>query len=506
MKPELIKFVAGTKAKASEVNENFEKVLNYAETASAIVSFDIETEYKFGQWVLGEVEGKSGIYESLVEENRGHLLSDETYWKYIFDTDIMSDLEEELISLTQNVGLPTFSTNSGNTDENGNADLLYLPSMGTQQVSFQLDGTTTIRGYHTNNSDTSQIKFGYWYNDAGSGVSSSTAKHIFAMPKTTPIAFTIEENCATNGRYSNATLTLTFDDNSTEVISLGTITNSTAPFEVGYSESGKSVVSIEFYGLWTFPSDQNNGAGVIIKPKYETITISTSTSCYFKVGGNYPNLIATSTEKTFEKSYLEPITVEADRTYNVFISEAVNPYALASTIYRQKTEPTANTNDVWLNTSVQPYKAYKYNGSEWEEFLDVPIGSMVVSGGIITSVETFEYNLTLKKVTSNMPSSKYIDLEIGANYTNYTAPADGWLQICVEISGNGLSTGNFFAVEGWTKTIGTLWQCGIIYNHSNTFAGMIPLTKGEVFSIKYANPPTNQSWQVFRFYYAEDEV
>lgn len=80
MKPELIKFVSGTKAKASEVNENFEKILNYAETASAIVSFDIESTYKYGQWVLGEVDGKSGIYESLVEENRGHALSDQDFW------------------------------------------------------------------------------------------------------------------------------------------------------------------------------------------------------------------------------------------------------------------------------------------------------------------------------------------------------------------------------------------------------------------------------------------
>lgn len=83
MKPELIKFVAGTKAKASEVNENFEKVLNYAETASAVVSFDIETEYKFGQWVLGQVDDEFGFYESLVDENKGHLLSDENYWKKV---------------------------------------------------------------------------------------------------------------------------------------------------------------------------------------------------------------------------------------------------------------------------------------------------------------------------------------------------------------------------------------------------------------------------------------
>ena len=83
MKPELIKFVSGTKAKASEVNENFEKILNYAETASAVVSFDIETEYKYGQWVLGQVEDEFGFYESLVDKNKGHLLSDEAYWKKV---------------------------------------------------------------------------------------------------------------------------------------------------------------------------------------------------------------------------------------------------------------------------------------------------------------------------------------------------------------------------------------------------------------------------------------
>ena len=56
------------------------------------------------------------------------------------------------------------------------------------------------------------------------------------------------------------------------------------------------------------------------------------------------------------------------------------------------TEEIPPVDTVWLNTSSQPYKAYKFNGTTWEDFNDVPIGSIVVEDGIITSVETLPYN------------------------------------------------------------------------------------------------------------------
>lgn len=85
-----------------------------------------------------------------------------------------------------------------------------------------------------------------------------------------------------------------------------------------------------------------------------------------------------------------------------------------------------NTNTVWLNTYVQPYKAYKFDGTQWVNFNDVPIGSITVEGGVITSVETFDYNLTFKKATSDAPSDKYIPLTLGASGATYIAPADGY--------------------------------------------------------------------------------
>ncbi len=82
MKPELIKFVAGTKAKASEINENFDKLLNHViETEENDVRvYKPDQEFEYGKYVLGEVDGIFGIYKSVAEENKGNPLTDENYW------------------------------------------------------------------------------------------------------------------------------------------------------------------------------------------------------------------------------------------------------------------------------------------------------------------------------------------------------------------------------------------------------------------------------------------
>lgn len=85
-KPELKRAVAGSKIKANDYNYNFEQLNNYIENGiadNAINNYEPNREYKKGQWVLAEVEGKSGLYESLVDGNKGNFLTDEAYWKKV---------------------------------------------------------------------------------------------------------------------------------------------------------------------------------------------------------------------------------------------------------------------------------------------------------------------------------------------------------------------------------------------------------------------------------------
>lgn len=501
MKPELIKFVSGTKAKASEVNENFEKILNYAEKASAIVPFDIESTYKYGQWVLGEVDGKTGIYESAADDNRGHILADTTYWKYIFDTGIMSDLEEELISLAKNVGLPVFSANSGNTDANGNADLLYLPSMGVSTSCYFKVGGDYSNLVATNTEKTFEKSYLEPLNIGESG-SRTYETWLPAFTSSVQDDITISPADA-YGAFGQ--------DGSYDVAS-----GKTVDFIVDFGKE-TNVKGVDFEG---FPYTQNVRHVCYFQGLYgtndlldewveilsgESVSVKQTdidaTYRYYKFpmynGGNvFPTTVKRLNLKYVKTEYF------ADNNYNVFIGEDKQPYSLVNTIYRQKTQPTANINDVWLNTAIQPYKAYKYTGSEWVEFSDVPIGSIVVDGGIITSVETFEYNLTFKKVTSNMPSNKYIDLTLGASGSTYTAPANGWLILCKASTGNGQYIQFNSALSELSNK--SMFLVGDNADNSGYICyAYMPMKKGQQTAIFYN---AGGNIHAFRFVYAEGKV
>lgn len=90
-----------------------------------------------------------------------------------------------------------------------------------------------------------------------------------------------------------------------------------------------------------------------------------------------------------------------------------------------------------------------------------------------------------------MPSSRYIDLTFGASGTTYTAPADGWVFLWRICSGQGGIAGLYGRVVS------------IFSGDANEeFCIYIPVAKGEVFNIYYAELKTGQSTDYFRFFYA----
>lgn len=114
-----------------------------------------------------------------------------------------------------------------------------------------------------------------------------------------------------------------------------------------------------------------------------------------KVGGSYPNLVISNYKG--ENTTITSMTVlslvgKADGTYNVFAKSDSTLYVLANKIYKQPDRPTMVEGDVWLNTSIQPIKAIKYTSGSDEEFLDVPLGKVVITNSAITTLTTFPYN------------------------------------------------------------------------------------------------------------------
>lgn len=90
---------------------------------------------------------------------------------------------------------------------------------------------------------------------------------------------------------------------------------------------------------------------------------------------------------------------------------------------------------------------------------------------------------------ASMPSNNYIDLELGASGTKYTAPANGWVYLSLHSA-----TASF----SYIKSVGGYIAPKI------TQQLMVPVTKDENFTVTYGT--NDEQDKVFRFYYAEGEV
>ena len=90
----------------------------------------------------------------------------------------------------------------------------------------------------------------------------------------------------------------------------------------------------------------------------------------------------------------------------------------------------------------------------------------------------------------SMPSSRYIDLTLGASGSTYTAPANGYVAVGGQCSSYiSLYTNGF--VSMLVPDLGN-------YQYART---TIPVSKGQVFMLDYVNFTAD----TFRFIYAEGE-
>ena len=209
----------------------------------------------------------------------------------------------------------------------------------------------------------------------------------------------------------------------------------------------------------------------------------------------YTNAYST-TNKFTEQQNLD-VSTFADGTYNIFASITdATLTGYANTIYRQSAAPLSpSANDVWLNTSVRPLSAWIYDGTAWQEFTDVPIGSCEVTSGAATSVKTFPYNYTEKFLVSDacMPSSRSETLTLGASGASYTAPANGWLFLDKRA---GFSNAYINIYNNTSGIFDTRHAPG----STNHCTACVPALKGDVLNVFY---DATGNTDFFCFIYAE---
>lgn len=111
------------------------------------------------------------------------------------------------------------------------------------------------------------------------------------------------------------------------------------------------------------------------------------------------------------------------------------------------------------------------------------------------------YSIMTKSPTNNeymghmaMPSNKYINLELGASGTTYTAPADGWVSLnCQTIINAPNAEKRYVFLQVNSKTRDNAYRDIKWFENAHTnleYGGIIPITKGDIFLVGYAEGST----------------
>ena len=115
----------------------------------------------------------------------------------------------------------------------------------------------------------------------------------------------------------------------------------------------------------------------------------------FKVGGEYPALIATNAageSETFESIESKSVSGYVDGLYNIFLTIDGTVELFEASIHRSPSVPSSPViNDVWLNT-LEPWVSYKYNGVSWVEYDGIPLGTVDILDGEIYRIQNTEFN------------------------------------------------------------------------------------------------------------------
>jgi len=115
----------------------------------------------------------------------------------------------------------------------------------------------------------------------------------------------------------------------------------------------------------------------------------------FKVGGEYPVLIATNAageSETFESIQSVSVSAFTDGLYSIFLTLGGAVELFEASVYRCPDVPQNPViNDVWLMT-LEPWASYKYNGVSWVEYDGIPLGTVDILSGEIYEITNTEFN------------------------------------------------------------------------------------------------------------------
>lgn len=173
-----------------------------------------------------------------------------------------------------------------------------------------------------------------------------------------------------------------------------------------------------------------------------------------------------------------------------------------SQVFMQENAPVCtNTHVLWLDTRANKFKYTENSGATWTavNLCNIGIWNPVGSTGKLVHLQS---NVLLSRGQSpeissySMPSSKYINLTLGASGTIYTAPANGWFYVWKTST----AVGEYILFANQNSAV-----ADIIYSSTtgNQCRLLMPARKGDGISVQYS---LNGDTRRFVFVYAEGEI
>lgn len=186
---------------------------------------------------------------------------------------------------------------------------------------------------------------------------------------------------------------------------------------------------------------------------------------------------------------LSPNYANFSATVNIFINND-RLEGFVNSIYRQPAAPaTPVQNDIWFRTFL-PLNAFKFTDGKWVEYDGVPVGSAIIKDGVVLSVENAPYDTSgyHDRMNWDMAYPDYAKAILKSINTAYYADKSGFVgitltsqsssQAALQLSFNGINWDNIghFATTSANSTGGTFiypMSKGVYYKAVGTYVNSL---------------------------------
>lgn len=244
--------------------------------------------------------------------------------------------------------------------------------------------------------------------------------------------------------------------------------------------------------------------------EYENATITIKSGLKLLIpNGRDENLKLKNILHTLETDLMVNVTDFGNSERILFITNSNTCIATLTQYYFAQDEEPQNAdsaNYVWFNPQTNILSQYNVATEDWDIINATQIGTITTESELVKNLKTHTpvsliKECDKKKISSlSMPSSKYIDIELGAANSEYVAPANGYYWASFQMPGGTNSW--YFNIDVY-RNGERIYVIGENGNEWWGVANICPVLKGDVVKISYVSVVADTG--KLRFIYAQGE-